>query len=145
MPIRLVRSIPRDPAIVPNAGLVQPLHLLAPHVSDATQMIVLVPSALAASAVLTHHTVPDGIRVGRALATRSLDEATPDGSIVRVEVSIQQAIVFAGAEHDHHSFRSDTLEAFELLSVEAQLQNEVGLGVPRELGVPGLVAPTAQG
>jgi hypothetical protein len=36
------------------------------------------------------------------------------------------------------------LKALELLGVEAQLEHEVGLGVPRELGVPGLVAPLAQ-
>ena len=144
MPIRFVRSMPGELLNRANAGLVQTLHLLAPHVSDPAQMIVLVPPALAACGVLTHGTVPDGIRIGRALATRSLDEATADGAVVRVEVSIQQAIVLAGAEHDDHPFGRDTLKAFELLGVEAQLQNEVGLGVPRELGVPGLVAPIAQ-
>ena len=120
------------------------LHLIACHVSDAAQMIVFIPTALAGSDVFTHRAVGDGIRIGDAVGARRLDEAPADGSVVGVEVAIQQSIVLAGAENDDHPFRRHTLKAFQLLGVEAQLQDEVRLCMPRELGVPGLIAPTAQ-
>lgn len=52
---------------------------------------------------------------------------------------------FAGSEYDVHVLRADALKLLEQVGVEAQLDEEVGLGPSRELGIEDLVAERAEG
>lgn len=65
--------------------------------------------------------------------------------IVREELIDAVADALPGSEHDVHVLRAYALELLEQIGVEAQLDEEVGLGVSRELGVQDLVAERAEG
>ncbi len=68
-------------------------------------------------------------------------ETVTDASEVRGEIIDTEAVALAVAEHHVHRPRCRALHARDVFAVEAQLQQEVRLGVARELGVFDLVVP----
>jgi hypothetical protein len=84
-----------------------------------------------------------GIRRREAVADRP-QKVAPDAADVGGEVREGEALGFAVAGDHVHLARHPTLQAPDLLGVEGELQDEVGLGVLGELGVVGLVRVSAE-
>ena len=66
-------------------------------------------------------------------------EPAPNAPVVGAELLGPEGRALAGPEHDVHLLRRASLDASNLLGVEAELKDVVGLRVPSELGVDDLV------
>ena len=106
-------------------------------VGDALRVAALGPPAELA----VRHRVRVGVeRRGGDLG----EEALLDPAVVGIELREPEAVLLARAEDDVDALGLAALEASDLLAVEAELEEEVGLGAAGELRVGDLVAPGAE-
>ena len=65
-------------------------------------------------------------------------------AVIGGELGEAEGVLLVGAEDDVDQLGLNSLDSREQLAVEAELEDEVGLGATRELGVGDLVAPLTE-
>ena len=111
----------------------------APHARDAREAVGLCPSAPRRAAEVADCAV---LRPARARSAAVCDEGfepAPNAPVVSAELLGPEGRALARAEHDVHELRRASLDAGDLLGVEAELEDVVRLRVPSELRVDDLV------
>ena len=115
------------------------------HAGDEAEWSSAIALRVAALGPAAERAVVDRVRVGVARRGGDLgEEPLLDPAVVGVELREPEAVLLAGAEDDVDPLGLAALEASDLLAVEAELEEEVGLGAAGELRVGDLVAPVAE-
>jgi hypothetical protein len=128
-----------------DARLAQPLDLVAPHAGDERQVVVPLPAPgadgdeVAARAVLDRPGIEARGRRLEVLLQPPLRD--PEEG---VEVGRPVGLDDTGARHDVQPLGQPPLDPPDLLRVEDELEHGRRFPRPRELRVPGLVAPPAE-
>ena len=107
-------------------------------------MVVGVPPAVASASPPADGAVPTGQRIGLDLDAEPVEEARLDRAVVRRHLANRNRDPFVASQNDVHRVGRPALEALDLLGVGAELQHGRRLGVARQLGVVGLVAPRTE-
>ena len=128
-----------------DAVFVQAGRLRPAHVGDEAQVVVGFALCVAVPLPVAQLAVLDGVGVGavRARSEGALEPAL-DAAVVSGEVTETEALAGMRAEDDVDLIRLRALLGCEQLGVEAELEQEVRLDPPCELGVSHLVAPLAE-
>ena len=121
------------------------LALAGGDVCDQAEVVVGLSLRVAGGAPATDLAVRNRLGVGAPLAvSKRREERCPDPAKVGGELSEAKRAFLLVAEDYVDALGLDALGRRQQLAVEAELQNEVGLGAARELGVGDLVAEVAQ-
>ena len=126
--------------------LLEPGHLIAADAGDKREVVVGPPPRLAVVAVIADAAVAARQRIRLSEAGRDhLLRVRADPAYVGGEVVGAVGVAASVAQEHHQLVRFELLDALEQGGVDRQLDEEVALGRPGELGVGHLVAPVAQG
>ena len=129
-----------------DPGAAQQLPLAATDVGDEAEVVVGDAAPVAVGAPAAEPAVIDRLGIGVATGLAQLgEEAVADAAEVGGELGEAEGVLLVGAEDDVDALRLDALSGGEQLAVEAELEDEVGLGAAGELGVGDLIAVGAEG
>ncbi len=133
----------RGEGLDPGPG--EQLALAGGDVRDQAEVVVGLALLVADGAPAADLAMRDRLGVGASLAVRERrEERGSDPAEVGGELGEAEGALLPVAEDDVDPLGLDALHRRQQLAVEAELQDEVGLGAAGELGVGDLVAEVAQ-